>query len=74
MNKLKAVRELKLEFTPLEFETKITAIRCEMVVKIRIYSVGVWNKSKKISHNSSNKELEFTPLEFETRPQQSRDV
>ena len=41
MNKLKAVRELKLEFTPLEIETKITAIRCEMVVKIRIYSVGV---------------------------------
>ena len=33
--------DLKLEFTPLEFETKLVLILLKVNLKIRIYSVGV---------------------------------
>ena len=37
---------LKLEFTPLEFETKYL-MNLANFGKIRIYSVGVWNEREK---------------------------
>ena len=54
-----------LEFTPLEFET-IKSKLSNLLVLIRIYSVGVWNADKK-AENVAPAQLEFTPLEFETR-------
>ena len=32
-----------LEFTPLEFETSMSFIKKSFGIRIRIYSVGVWN-------------------------------
>ena len=55
---------VKLEFTPLEFETSEIAM-AEWSGGIRIYSVGVWN-SRYWRFYFWLLELEFTPLEFET--------
>ena len=57
-----------LEFTPLEFETDEKALSIYVVIIIRIYSVGVWNKAAWRSCGKHWNLLEFTPLEFETDP------
>ena len=56
---------LRLEFTPLEFETSVNDDKINQIQSIRIYSVGVWNA---IYENKIIEmlKLEFTPLEFET--------
>ena len=63
---------MRLEFTPLEFETRRVYPRFWIVIlPIRIYSVGVWNDKGVITEAIILKELEFTPLEFETNQQRT---
>ena len=57
-----------LEFTPLEFETYTITGEFSSDNKIRIYSVGVWNRSS-MPFLQKGQVLEFTPLEFETKYQ-----
>ena len=55
-----------LKFTPLEFETQAPRWEFEIWYRVKIYSVGVWNKAQKSAVEKLAK-LKFTPLEFETR-------
>ena len=45
MDSLQEVEQLKLEFTPLEFETCLHFAEQQQCYCIRIYSVGVWNNT-----------------------------
>ena len=58
---------VKLNFTPLGFETLRAYFTHRGIVQVKFYSFGVWNDA--FSHFAilAALALNFTPLEFETQ-------